>query len=421
MKIKSLYVKKFKGLKDFKIDFNDGVTVLIGENGTGKTTILELLYATLCYFTGAREFNNNLMSIDNNFESCEIILNLERESKIIPDLAEVIEGDANNIKLSFKKSGIQHISIGQGGEVLNILNHHNTLLVNKITKLGVLYLPTEVNFAKHKVENIKKMDMLDSQSFGYVLDSTKLSIELKDFLVYQHYRDLEDNGKGKKGNRIKKYMDLYNSFYEDKEFIGIDNLVPLFKIKETGETHSVDELSSGEKQVFFRAGAILAYGLENSFIFVDEPEISMHPEWQQKILDFYRKVAGNNQLIIATHSPHIVSSCKKEEVRVLVKDKDKIIVEENVDGTYGRTVEQLLLSVFDLKTVRDTKIQEKLDEFKNLYINQEKINEQQRIRMTELKIELYKYLDPNDPELSLVDIDEATKKLKSLMDELKVN
>lgn len=214
---------------------------------------------------------------------------------------------------------------------------------------------------------------------------------------------------------------MYNSFFEDKEFIGIKDLEPLFQIKATGETHSVDELSSGEKQIFFRAGSILEYNLQNSIILIDEPEISMHPEWQQKILDFYRKVAGSNQLIIATHSPHIVSSCKKEEVRVLVKDKDKIIVKENVDGTYGRTVEQLLLSVFDLKTVRDTKIQEKLDEFKNLYINQDKINEQQKNRLSKLRIELYKYLDPNDPELSLIDIDEATEKLKSLMDELKVN
>lgn len=44
MKIKSLYVEKLKGLRDFNIDFNEGVTVLIGENGTGKTTILETIY-----------------------------------------------------------------------------------------------------------------------------------------------------------------------------------------------------------------------------------------------------------------------------------------------------------------------------------------------------------------------------------------
>jgi len=80
-----------------------------------------------------------------------------------------------------------------------------------------------------------------------------------------------------------------------------------------------------------------------------------------------------------------------------------------------------LLSVFDLESVRDKKVQVKLDEFKKLYIYQDNLNQQEKNRMSNLKSELYKYLDPNDPELSLIDIDEATEKLKSLMDEMKVN
>jgi len=243
----------------------------------------------------------------------------------------------------------------------------------------IVYLPTEINFKKYKADSVKKLDK--SVEFGLVINSETVSTELKDFLVYQHYRDLEDKESGKKGNRIKKYKDLYNSFFEDKEFIGIKDLEPLFKIKATGETHSVDELSSGEKQIFFRAGSILEYELENSIILIDEPEISMHPEWQQKILDFYRKVAGSNQLIIATHSPHIVSSCRKEEVRVLARENDKVVVKEYIEGTYGRTIEQLLFSVFDLKSVRDAKVQEKIDKFKDLYINNENLNNDDKAKM----------------------------------------
>ena len=392
MKVKSLFVEKLKGLRDFNIDFNEGVTVLIGENGTGKTTILETIY--------------NIVT-----KSSQSIF------------------DGLKLKVEFSDHEL---------EILNKINaHYNEPLLNKLDNIGdgvnpdlkecyeseestnIVYLPTEVNFKKYRVETLKKMK--STQDFGIILNSDELSINLKDFLVYEHYRDLEDKESGKKGLRIKKYKDLYNSFFEDKEFIGIKDLEPLFKIKSTEETHSVDELSSGEKQIFFRAGSILGYNLHNSIILIDEPEISLHPEWQQNILDFYRKVAGNNQLIIATHSPHIISSCKKEEVRVLVKDRDRIIVNEHIEGTYGRTVEQLLLSVFDLESVRDKNVQVKLDEFKKLYINQENLNGHEKNKLANLKIELYKYLDPNDPALSLVDIDEATEKLKSLMDEMKVN
>jgi predicted ATPase len=41
MKVKALHIKKFKGISNLSIDFDKNVTVLIGENGTGKTTILE--------------------------------------------------------------------------------------------------------------------------------------------------------------------------------------------------------------------------------------------------------------------------------------------------------------------------------------------------------------------------------------------
>jgi len=310
MKVKSLFIEKLKGLRDFNIDFNEGVTVLIGENGTGKTTILETIYNILT------------KSSQNNFDGLKLKVEFsDRELEIL-----------NSFNAYYKEPLLNKIdSIGDG------ISPDLKECYKSEDSTNIVYLPTEVNFKKYKVETLKKMK--STQNFGIILNSEELSINLKDFLVYEHYRDLEDKESGKKGLRIKKYKDLYNSFFEDKEFIGIKDLEPLFKIKATEETHSVDELSSGEKQIFFRAGSILGYNLHNSIILIDEPEISLHPEWQQKILDFYRKVAGNNQLILATHSPHIISSCKKEEVRVLVKDRDRIIVDEHIEGTYGRTVE----------------------------------------------------------------------------------
>lgn len=435
MKIKSLYITKFKGLNDFKIEFNDGVTVLIGENGTGKTTILETIYFILTY--DASTARNKIMlnqqniieddifiSQDSTFQGAQLnLLTKIQKDGLELEFEKLKNGDCIETEkvLILKVLGFDGKSTTYDGdwEYLRDISLQAVINSNKEKAPHIVYLPTEANFQKYKVESVKKYQ--NRIQFALKLNNELISKGLKDFLVYQHYRDLEDKENGQKGNRIKKYKDLYNSFLEDKEFIGIKDLEPLFEVKATGEIHSVDELSSGEKQIFFRAGSILEYNLQNSIILIDEPEISMHPEWQQKILDFYRKVAGNNQLIIATHSPHIVSSCKREEIRVLVRDKDKIIVNEHIDGTYGRTVEQLLLSVFELKAVRDTKIQEKLDEFKRLYIHQDRISDQKKARLEKLKNELYKYLDPNDPELSLVDVDIATEKLKSLMDELKVN
>ena len=429
MKIKTLYIKKFKGLSDFSIDFNDNVTVIIGENGTGKTTILETIYNMLKVGKPPHTNSHGTDTIfmkkypnifdDESFHGSKALLSVDKEMESIEKLSKRNSESLVNIvkhkvlELDIVKTAQSQLSCKGDWHMLRLISLY--LEDENEVEPHVLYLPTEINFTKYKPENIKKTEQ--SLGFGVILNSETISIELKDFLVYQHYKDLEDKDTGGAGTRIEKYKDLFNSFFEDKEFIGIKDLEPLFKTK-TGETHSVDELSSGEKQIFFRAGSILEYNVQNSIILLDEPEISMHPEWQQKILAFYKKVAGNNQLIIATHSPHIISSCKRDEVRVLEKENGRVKVKENIDNTYGHTIDQLLLSIFNINSVRDINVQQSLDRLKELYVSGEKIDDSQKNELETLKNELTSFLNPNDPELSLISVDVTTEKLKKLLKDL---
>lgn len=96
-------------------------------------------------------------------------------------------------------------------------------------------------------------------------------------------------------------------------------------------------------------------------------------------------------------------------------------MKSDVEETYGWTVEQLLLSVFELKSVRNPEMQQKLDKFKMLYINKEKLTNSELDEFNKLKSELEKYLDSEDPSLSLINIKEDSKKLESLLQSLKSN
>jgi predicted ATPase len=409
VKVKSLYINKYKALKDFKIDFNDDVNVIIGENGVGKTTILEIIYNLIIS-------NTSFTSEDNEFNQCRLGIQLHKE-----ELNSVNSTNASLREPTFKE--IDEIVINSVGESkkLNIDKIHQ--FYSNGTKLGfkgfsqVVYLPTDVNFKKYKVETPRKIE--NHNEIGVILDSNEMSVSLKEYLVNNHYKDLEDISIGEKPYRIEKFRDLYNSFFHEKEFLGVKDFEPMFKVKESGEMHSADELSAGEKQIFFRGGSLLQLNLENSIILIDEPELSLHPEWQQKILNFYRNIGKNNQIIIATHSPHIVSDCKREEVRVLFKENGRVAVKEDVEETYGWTVEQLLLSVFELKSVRNPEIQNKLDKFKQLFVNKDKLNNDELAQMNVLRNELEKYLDPEDPSLSLVNLEDSSNKLESLLNKLK--
>lgn len=68
-------------------------------------------------------------------------------------------------------------------------------------------------------------------------------------------------------------------------------------------------MSSGEKQIIYRGGFLLkdAAAMNGAFVFIDEPEISLHPRWQ-KIMDYYKGIFTDengiqtSQIFVVTHS-----------------------------------------------------------------------------------------------------------------------
>ena len=56
----------------------------------------------------------------------------------------------------------------------------------------------------------------------------------------------------------------------------------------------------------------------------DEPEDALHPTWQKQVLKLYQNVGENNQVIVATHSPHIIGSANAEEVFLLEIDENQV-------------------------------------------------------------------------------------------------
>ena len=62
LKIQSLYIENFKAFKQFKMEFNDSLTVIVGQNGTGKTTIMEVIFNML---SGNIEYFNNYLDKRN--------------------------------------------------------------------------------------------------------------------------------------------------------------------------------------------------------------------------------------------------------------------------------------------------------------------------------------------------------------------
>lgn len=101
---------------------------------------------------------------------------------------------------------------------------------------------------------------------------------------------------------------------------------PIFKSFD-GSMVLSNELSGGEKQLYYKAILFDKLRPQNSLIMIDEPETSLHPTWQQEVLKLYQNIQGNNQMILVTHSPHIIASIKPENLFVLNMNEEKKTVE----------------------------------------------------------------------------------------------
>ena len=355
MKIKNLHIKEFKGLRDISINFekNDkplDLVVLAGSNGSGKTRILESI---LDYFQ-------------------KIVNHIENEN-----VAGVFfETDER----SCLKEGYDSWSLYK---ILNSYNDKNSFergrkVVEKNLKVfpKIIYVPTETNFQKVEIASpmlFREYKFLNIVDSGLIKDvPSYIATRITELANEQESIPMGEIRKAvfREINEIFEILDL-DIKIEDISQDGRN--IPIFT-NSAGDKFDINELSSGEKQLFLRTLAIKMLNPENSIILIDEPELSLHPKWQQRIVDVYRKIGKNNQIIIATHSPHILGSVKKENIMLLDKDDEgKIVIKtgDELYDSYGQPTERILEDIMGLKTTRNQEIFDKLEKIREM-VNEDK-------------------------------------------------
>jgi predicted ATP-binding protein involved in virulence len=337
LKLKNLYIKNYRVLKNFKIDFCDDdknplpMIILAGTNGTGKTTILESI-------TGIKKISGlKLETIINNKE-------------------RIFDSNSSSVEI---------------GE-----NEVKQFWYNDEIKNDILYFSYQINLT-----NIK--DFLPQ----YI---RKLLFE-EDVKASELYARVRNNI-----NNIDD--DIFKNLNLNIEFDSLNaegNL--FFRNKITKEKFIIDELSSGEKTLISEIVFLYLNKITNKVILIDEPELSLHPAWQSKILKLYESYAKKNncQIIIATHSPLIIGSAKSEYLRILTFENNMIEVKK-YNRSYGLEFDRILLEIMGVKNLRVTEIEEKFNKLK------EYIKNKNWEKFIQLYNELKSYLGENDVDLKLL-------------------
>ena len=410
MKIRNLYITEYKGLRDITLNFENNnnvldLVVLAGENGSGKTRVLESIYY---YFEMLRSkvvslelfYEKNENEVLDNLMSTEGLTEIEKEMQKDIEYVDCLR----NIKYynqDYKEGGNQNINskiISRSFEKLKIFPK-------------IIYVPTEINFQKM---NAASTTLIQEYKFINIVD-TNLIKDIPSYIATKIISEMLKNKNEKVGDIQKKVFDEINEIFETLGIeVKIEDIsqdgrnIPIFT-NSSGDKFDINELSSGEKQLFLRTLAIKMLNPENSIILIDEPELSLHPKWQQKIVDVYRKIGKNNQIIIATHSPDILGSVKKENIMLLDKTNDgKIIVKTGNElyNSYGQPTDRVLKDIMGLETTRNPKVFKLLEKAGELVDKNEYESEEFKAKYKELR----DILGKKDEDLLLMDMDIQIRK-----------
>ena len=405
MKIEKIYISNYKNLKNLEMNFKKDnkildLVILTGSNGSGKTRILE------CILNCFEDYINSNYREDKN--RLDIYFQ-ENEKKCFNESFDLEMFFKVLNRYNWKK--VEPFVLG-GNYKKDDFFEKGKMLKEKLEVLPkIIYVPTEINFQKMDTASTT---LVQKYRFINIVD-TNLIKDIPSFIATKIITAIFQNKNEKVGDVQKKVFDEINEIFEILEInVKVEDIsqdgrnIPIFK-NSAGEKFDINELSSGEKQLFLRTLAIKMLNPENSIILIDEPEISLHPKWQQQIVDVYKKIGKNNQIIIATHSPHILGSVKKENIILLDRNDDgKIMIktDEDLYDSYGQPTDRVLKDIMGLESTRNPKIFKLLEEVGELIDKNEYESEEFKNKYNELR----EMLGSKDEDLLLMDMDIQIRK-----------
>lgn len=351
MKFRKISFTNNRILGSVCFDFTDasGKTVdtiiLAGENGCGKSYLLSFLnsYSPV---TTVKELGFKLM-VEVEFDDIDIrLLNSNKSfantvgrnlsGNIVTFIHDSFSSD-DNVRAEYPTARGKETNYA-------IYFAHNQIVYKSV------FSDVEINFSPGEVRHTTSKN-IDEAISSSIRSANNLATEIKQLLVDINELDNDelaewvDKHAGMAPTeevlhrRIKRFTNAFNSIFPNKRFVGIENRDNHKNIlfEEFGKRMEIDQLSSGEKQIVFRGGFLLRNlgSISGSPVLVDEPELSLHPQWQLRILGFLKNLftdpAGKqtSQLIVATHSPFILHNSTRANDKVIVmkkNDKGDVVV-----------------------------------------------------------------------------------------------
>ncbi|MFL1475996.1 AAA family ATPase [Pseudomonas grimontii] len=391
------------------------VTVFVGNNGAGKTTVLKSLATSLSWFVARiRSENGSGSPIDE-----DTIHNDSNSAFIQIQISEY--GLSAQWTLAKSRKGRKSNAASDLSESSKLAGHYRKELsaLDDASLPLIAYYPVERSVLEIPLA-IKSRQTFD-QIDGYD-NSLNRGVDFSRFFEWFREREDSENESGPSSNTLNSMKNMLGENdeavweYIKKVFVSsrdrqlsavrsaVSEFMPGFNnlrvqrkprlhmaIDKAGKTLNVAQLSQGEKSMMALVGDIArrlammnpsqlnplhGYGI----VLIDEVDLHLHPKWQRRLIHQLTETFPNCQFILTTHSPLVISDTKN--VLCYVLDDGEL---EERNGLYGLDANQVLLSVMDTD-VRNSEVQARLDRL--LELLQDKKLKESKTLFKELSAEL---------------------------------
>lgn len=358
MKVTKIRIAGVGGLASIEIPFNDGMNILCGPNGIGKTTVIE--------------------SIAHSFSLQQIRI-LKRNAKSeAGSIVTEVDVDGENISSNIAISGFHP---GGSDQITGLYTHAKKLISLKVNR----------TFDYQPLASVSKDVDKELHSF-YEEAKTGADIkEVKNWFVnrfmYSAHDGVLTDTQTSNFRLAKKSFSALDSAFSFSRVLPSSNEIML---SSPGGEIYYEYLSSGFKSCLsiifgiikdiefrFKDDEVKKESIKaeefDGVVLIDEIELHLHPEWQAKIATVLTQIFPKAQFVVSTHSPHVIQAAKPSEVIALEMRNGTVQrrpLARSDAGFQGWTVEEILLDVMGMRDVRSDLFNDLFAEF-NLALDQD--------------------------------------------------
>jgi len=360
MKIKTFEVIGLMGRDaPLRLEFNHDLNIITGRNGSGKTSVLKLLWYILSgnIFLALKEVNFKKATVQTTEYECTVYrltpltCRIDWKDEDGELTFEDIKDDEDDVVVNAEDYANRHLTATgssvflptfrriEGGFTLNErgsnplarakgdIEESLVALSKKLTKSNHVFVSALSTADIVTLLSRQYTDLSEIANQGQQQTSQEVISKIKDFKLDQSEGDqlvtatrlldeIRQQIERMEGSReaimrpLEAVRELVMRFFRHSG-------IKLGKSLSFGDAASAinsDALSAGEKQML----SFIAYNAfyKDAVVVIDEPELSLHVDWQRQMFPMLLAQQASNQFIIATHSPFIYSKYPDKELQI---------------------------------------------------------------------------------------------------------